>query len=209
MRLFSKLGAFFSRRRQDDPLRVIDDRLIALDAKFKQKMSAIEIVKGKKESIRAMLELHQKRALDLEDRARQSVRSGSDDEARAYLAAKRDEDHRIDEVHRLFDAASDCLSKMKAELAPLVSQIERLKHMRDMAISKKELNDARAAFGDGADKGELADIVRAVDSMIDKADALEELERSTRSTSEDLERRYNGAADPEIEEELEKIRRGA
>ena len=147
--------------------------------------------------------------------ARKALQAGNEDDARAFLAKKQELEAKAAGLRATYEAAHENASKMRQMHDKLVDDIEELKGRREgikakVAVAKTQ--DKVNEFTSGADKAEGAmsafDRMEAkADQMLDRANAMNELNQQPVDTAAELEAKYaNAGSDAAVDEELAKLK---
>lgn len=147
--------------------------------------------------------------------ARKALQAGNEDDARAFLAKKQELEAKAAGLQATYESAHENASKMRQMHDKLVDDIEELKGRREgikakVAVAKTQ--DKVNEFTSGADKAEGAmsafDRMEAkADQMLDRANAMNELNQQPVDTAAELEAKYaNAGSDAAVDEELAKLK---
>lgn len=147
--------------------------------------------------------------------ARKALQAGNEDDARAFLAKKQELGAKAAGLQAAYEAAHENASKMRQMHDKLVDDIEELKGRREgikakVAVAKTQ--DKVNEFTAGADKAEGAmsafDRMEAkADQMLDRANAMNELNQQPIDAAAELEAKYADAgSDAAVDEELAKLK---
>lgn len=147
--------------------------------------------------------------------ARKALQAGNEDDARAFLAKKQELEAKAAGLQATYEAARENASKMRQMHDKLVDDIEELKGRREgikakVAVAKTQ--DKVNEFTSGADKAEGAmsafDRMEAkADQMLDRANAMNELNQQPIDAAAELEAKYADAgSDAAVDEELAKLK---
>ena len=160
-------------------------------------------------------ETRAKRALDenaaeiakLQDYAEKAVGAGNDDDARTFLGKKAALVEKQAAFQQAYDLAADNASKMRQMHDKLTAQIQELESRRDtvkakVAVAKAQERVNKMDTKMGNAQGNLDSFARMeakADNMLDRANAMAELNAGTPDTAEDLKKKYD--ANPTVVED--------
>lgn len=147
--------------------------------------------------------------------ARKALEAGNEDDARTLLAKKQELDKHGANLQVAYEAAQVNASKMRQMHDKLVDDIEQLNGRREaikakVAVAKTQ--DKVNGFASSADKaaGTMSAFDRMeakADAMLDRANAMDELNRQPVDEAAALEAKYaNAGTDAAVEDELTRLK---
>ena len=147
--------------------------------------------------------------------ARKALEAGNEDDARTLLAKKQELDKHGANLQVAYEAAQVNASKMRQMHDKLVDDIEQLNGRREaikakVAVAKTQ--DKVNGFASSADKaaGTMSAFDRMeakADAMLDRANAMDELNRQPVDEAAALEAKYaNAGTDATVEDELTRLK---
>ena len=147
--------------------------------------------------------------------ARKALEAGNEDDARTLLAKKQELDKHGANLQVAYEAAQVNASKMRQMHDKLVDDIEQLNGRREaikakVAVAKTQ--DKVNGFASSADKaaGTMSAFDRMeakADAMLDRANAMDELNRQPVDEAAALEAKYaNAGTDVAVEDELTRLK---
>lgn len=147
--------------------------------------------------------------------ARKALEAGNEDDARTLLAKKQELDKHGANLQVAFEAAQVNANKMRQMHDKLVDDIEQLNGRREaikakVAVAKTQ--DKVNGFASSADKaaGTMSAFDRMeakADAMLDRANAMDELNRQPVDEAAALEAKYaNAGTDVAVEDELTRLK---
>lgn len=150
-----------------------------------------------------------------EELARKALSAGNEDDARTFLSKKQELDAKSESLKATYDAAHNNATKMREMHDKLVSDIETLNGRREavkakvaVAKTQEKVNE----FTSSADKaaGAMSGFDRMeakADEMLDKANAMDELNKVLADPTKALEEKYeNATASASVDDELAKMK---
>ena len=201
--------------RAEDPAKMIDQYLRDLTdnlAEVKQETAGVMAEEARTKRLADDCAADMKKYDGL---ACKALQAGNEDDARAFLAKKQELEAKAAGLQATYEAAHENASKMRQMHDKLVDDIEELKGRREgikakVAVAKTQ--DKVNEFTSGADKAEGAmsafDRMEAkADQMLDRANAMNELNQQPVDTAAELEVKYaNAGSDAAVDEELAKLK---
>ena len=199
----------------EDPSKMIDQYLRDLESDFGK-------VKAETAAIMAE-ETRAKRTLDeciadmnkMEEYAKKAIEAGNDDDARQFLAKKANMQSEYDAKKQSYDLAAENAKKMREmhdklqkDIEDLETRKEAIKAKVQVAKTQEKINKMGSSFGDA--RGTLSAIDRMeakADQMLDKANAMSELNASENENSiDELAKKYDSVPGPDVEDELARLK---
>ncbi len=194
----------------EDPAKMIDQYLI---------QATEDLAEVKKETSEVIAEANKaKRALDentqsLErytELAKRALTSGNEEDAKAFLAKKKELENTRITLQTSYDLARDNATKMRQLYDKLVDDIETLESRRDAVKSKIALAETQekvSSLGSSADKfsgtmGAFARMEAKADKMLDMANATAELDAISKDDIATLESKYLTDDTKDVDAEL-------
>lgn len=193
----------------EDPAKMVDQCLRNLQddlGKVKAETAAIMA-----EETRAKRELDENAAeiTKLQDYAEKAVLAGNDADARTFLAKKAALSEKQTALQQAHDLASANASKMRQMHDKLTAQIQDLNARRDtikakvaVAKTQERVNSIGSSIDSSQSSLDAFSRMEAkADNMLDKANAMAELNSSQADTADDLKKKYDtgtAAVDDEL-----------
>ncbi len=182
----------------EDPAKMVDQYLRELTddlAKVKQETAG---VMAQETRARNMLENNKIEIQKYEDLARQALKAGNEDDARTFIAKKQEYEEKGKSLKGTYDVAHQSAQKMRQMHDKLVSDIEKLRAKREeikakVAVAKTQ-QDVNAITS-GSDKAGEAmaafdRMEEKAETMLNQANAMEELNKKPADKAEKLEEKY-------------------
>ncbi|TYQ13223.1 UNVERIFIED_CONTAM: phage shock protein A (PspA) family protein [Acetivibrio alkalicellulosi] len=197
----------------EDPAKMVDQLLRNLQ-------SDLNKVKGETAGIMAD-EARAKRSLDecnaeikkMHDYAQRAVLAGNDDDARKFLTMKSKQSEKLAQLQKSYDLAASNSQKMRQMHDKLVSQINELNSRRDtikakMAVAKAQerINKVGASASSATSNLDtFSRMEEKADRLLDKANAMAELNASSDDGMDDLMSKYE-TCNSSVEDELNALK---
>lgn len=193
----------------EDPAKMIDQCLRNLQD---------DLGKVKAETAGVMAEeARSKRVLDenaaeinkLQSYAEKAINAGNDDDARTFLIKKAALSEKQAALQQAYDLAAANASKMRQMHDKLTTQIQELESRRDtvkakvaVAKTQERVNQMSASISSSQSSIDaFARMEAKADNMLDRANAMAELNAGTPDTAEDLKKKYD-ASPAVVDDEL-------
>lgn len=187
--------------RAEDPSKMIDQYLRELTESLAEVKEATAGVMAEEARTHRLLDENLAQVNKYEDLARRALAAGNEDDARTFLAKKQEIAGNTDAFQMAYDAAHENAEKMRQMHDKLVSDIGKLNQRKEaikakVAVAKAQNKvNAMTSAGDKAE-GAMAAFDRMeakANAMLDKSDAMTELNQKPRDAAEELEAKYVAA----------------
>lgn len=194
----------------EDPEKMIDQLMRNLaDDLAKVKEETAGVIAEEKRAERALNEC-KKEIAELASYAAKAVQAGNDDDARKFLAEKANIEGKLTGLTEAYNLAHQNAENMRSMHDKLVNDINELNARKEMIKGKMAVAKTQERINNmiGSTASSANDSIAAfermeakADKMLDKAEAMAELNKGTDAKIEDLKEKY-GAANADIEAEL-------
>ena len=200
----------------EDPAKMVDQYLRNLTENLAEVKKETAGVMAEETRTRRMVEENSAEIAKYGDLARKALQAGNEGDARVFLAKKQQLETKGASLQATYSAARENANKMRQLHDKLVSDIETLNGRREMIKAKVAVAKTQErvnGFASSADKaaGALNAFERMeakADQMLDRANAMEELNRKPVDEAAALEDKYASASDnASVDAELEKLKR--
>ena len=194
----------------EDPEKMIDQYLRNLEsdlAKVKQETASVmaEETKTKRQLDECMQEVAK-----MQSYAEKAVLAGNDEDAKKFLMKKKDLVVKQTSLQETYNIAAENAAKMKQMHEKLVGDISNLNARRDalkakIAVAKTQetINKIGSSVSGAADSLSAFDKLEAqVNRKLDEANAMAELNSKSVNEVDDIARKYDSMATPELDDEL-------
>ncbi len=148
--------------------------------------------------------------------ARDALKAGKEDDARTFLAKKQELEAKGENLQKTYEVAHENASKMRQMHDKLVSDIEILNSRKETIKAKAAVaktQDTVSKITTGSDKatgamGAFDRMEEKVDNMLDKSNAMQELNEEPIDDASSLADKYKkGGNTASVDEELEKMKK--
>ncbi|MCD7774133.1 MAG: PspA/IM30 family protein [Clostridiales bacterium] len=198
----------------EDPAKMIDEymrKLMDQLAEVKKETSAV--IAEEKRAKRALDE-NSEQIKKYEDLAKKALTAGNEEDAKVFIAKKQSYDAKTATLTETYEAAKANSDKMRQmhdkltkDIQELQSRREQIKAKTAVAKTQQRLNDLAGNVDKTSDVMAAFDRMEAkADNMLDKAEAMSELNESAADPADKLEKKYTDASDASVESELEKMK---
>ncbi|WP_080797303.1 PspA/IM30 family protein [Arabiibacter massiliensis] len=201
--------------RAEDPAKMIDQYLRDLTESLAEVKQETAGVMAEEARTKRLVDDNAEEVARYDGLARKALEAGNEGDARTFLAKKQELAAKGEALASAYQAASGNASKMREMHDKLVSDIETLNGRREaikakVAVAKTQdkVNDLTGA----ADKAEGAmsafnRMEAKADEMLDRANAMEELNAQPVDEAATLEAKYaNAGSDASVDDELAKLK---
>ncbi len=200
--------------KMEDPSKMIDQYLRNLTKSLAEVKEETASVMAEEARTRRMTEENQADIQKYTDLAKKALQSGSEEDARVFIAKKQDLEAAAADLAKAYAAAKDNSDKMKQLHDKLISDIETLNSKREalkakiaVAKTQEKMNSlngekATAAFDS------FARMEDRIDQALDRADAMNELNAKPVDNAAELEKKYAASAkESAVSAELEQLKK--
>ena len=199
----------------EDPAKMIDQYLRDLTENLAEVKQETAGVMAEEARTKRMVDENAAEVARYDGLARKALEAGNEDDARTFLAKKQQLAAKAESLEATYAAARENAAKMRQMHDKLVGDIETLNARREavkakvaVARTQEKVNE----FASTADKtaGAMNAFERMeakADQMLDRANAMSELNQPPADEARALEEKYAGAvSDAAVEDELAKLK---
>ena len=199
----------------EDPSKMIDQYMRELTESRAEVKEATAGVMAEETRCKRLLDNNKEQVQKYEDLAKKALLAGNEDDARTFLAKKQDLQGNSDALQLAYDAAHENARKMREMHDKLVSDIEKLNARKEsikakVAVAKTQ--DKVTKLTSSGDKAENAigafDRMEAkANAMLDKSDAMKELNEKPVDKAAELEAKYVQAGQTEaVDDDIARLK---
>ncbi|MDO4271355.1 MAG: PspA/IM30 family protein [Eubacteriales bacterium] len=201
--------------RCEDPAKMIDQYLRDLTENLAEVKKETAGVMAEEARTKRMLDENAAEIAKYDGLARKALAAGSEDDARTFLAKKQQLADKAASLQATYDAAHENAQKMRQMHDKLVGDIETLNARREMVKAKVAVAKTQQKvneFSSSADKaaGAMSAFDRMeqkADQMLDKANAMAELNEKPKDAASELEKKYQASgSSAAVDDELAKLK---
>lgn len=200
----------------EDPAKMVDQYLRELTESLAEVKEATAGVMAEEARCKRLVDANQAEVDKYDGLARKALAAGNEDDARTFLAKKQQLVEKNVGLMTAYEAAHENAEKMRAMHDKLVNDITTLKGRRDTikakaAVAKTQDKVNRMTGGAGKAEGAMAAFERMeakADAMLDRSNAMEELNGQPEDPASSLEKKYAAAGQTAaVDDELERMKR--
>lgn len=201
--------------RAEDPAKMVDQYLRDLTESLAEVKEETAGVMAEEARTARMVSENNKEVEKYDGLARRALQAGNEDDARTFLAKKQQLVAQGESLAVAAEAARDNAEKMRAMHDKLVNDIETLRGRREaikakvaVAKTQDQVNKVSSAGDSAAAAMSAFDRMEAkADEMLDRSNAMTELNADPTDPAADLERKYAEAGSTAaVDEELVKLK---
>lgn len=201
--------------RAEDPAKMVDQYLRDLTESLAEVKSETAGVMAEEKRTRRLVDANAEEVARYDNLARQALKAGNEDDARAFLAKKQQLEAKGTSLAEAAEAAHQNAVKMREMHDKLVSDIETLKGRREavkakvaVAKTQEKVNKIGASGERAASAMGAFDRMEAkADAMLDRAEAMTELDAAPADPVAELEKKYADAgSSAAVDDELAKLK---
>lgn len=201
--------------RAEDPAKMVDQYLRDLTESLAEVKEETAGVMAEEARTARMVSENNKEVEKYDGLARRALQAGNEGDARTFLAKKQQLEAQGESLAAAAEAARDNAEKMRAMHDKLVNDIETLRGRREtikakvaVAKTQDQVNKVSSAGDSAAAAMSAFDRMEAkADEMLDRSNAMTELNADPTDPAADLERKYAEAGSTAaVDEELAKLR---
>lgn len=199
----------------EDPSKMIEQYMRDLTESLAEVKEATAGVMAEEARTKRVLEENQQEIDRYEGLARKALTAGSEDDARVFLKKKQELADKNEGLKMAYDTAVANATKMRQMHDKLVEDIETLQQRKEVIKAKAAVaktQDKVNQMTGGADRAESAmnafDRMEAkTDEMLDKANAMADLNTKPVSETDELEKKYaEMGMDASVEDDLSRLK---
>ncbi|OUO22486.1 PspA/IM30 family protein [Collinsella sp. An307] len=201
--------------RAEDPAKMVDQYLRDLTESLAEVKEETAGVMAEEARTARMVSENNKEVEKYDGLARRALQAGNEGDARTFLAKKQQLEAQGESLAAAAEAARDNAEKMRAIHDKLVNDIETLRGRREaikakvaVAKTQDQVNKVSSAGDSAAAAMSAFDRMEAkADEMLDRSNAMTELNADPTDPAADLERKYAEAGSTAaVDEELAKLK---
>ncbi len=201
--------------RAEDPAKMVDQYLRDLTESLAEVKEETAGVMAEEARTARMVSENNKEVEKYDGLARRALQAGNEGDARTFLAKKQQLEAQGESLAAAAEAARDNAEKMRAMHDKLVNDIETLRGRREaikakvaVAKTQDQVNKVSSAGDSAAAAMSAFDRMEAkADEMLDRSNAMTELNADPTDPAADLERKYAEAGSTAaVDEELSKLK---
>ncbi|MTD30614.1 PspA/IM30 family protein [Planomicrobium sp. YIM 101495] len=198
----------------EDPEKMIDQYLRDLNSDLgKVKSETAAIMAAEKRERRELQEL-QKEIDDMQRYAVKALEAGNEDDARKFLQRKAEVTSREKDMQTSVELAAantvqmrQMHDKLESDISELESRRQELKGKAAVAKTQKRMNEFTSSMSGAGDRLSAFDrMEQKINQELDEAQAMTELNQSSKTDINDLAKKYDG--DTNVDAELDSLKGG-
>ncbi|MCD7827301.1 MAG: PspA/IM30 family protein [Clostridiales bacterium] len=198
----------------EDPAKMIDEYMRKLMDQLAEVKKETSAVMAEEKRAKRALDENSEQIKKYEDLAKKALTAGNEEDAKVFIAKKQSYDAKTATLTETYEAAKANSDKMRQmhdkltkDIQELQSRREQIKAKTAVAKTQQRLNDLAGNVDKTSDVMAAFDRMEAkADNMLDKAEAMSELNESAADPADKLEKKYTDASDASVESELEKMK---
>ena len=199
----------------EDPSKMIEQYMRDLTESLAEVKEATAGVMAEEARCTRLVDDNTKEIDKYEELARKALAAGNEDDARVFLKKKQELEGKQEGLQVAYAAATENASKMRQMHDKLVSDIETLQERKEVIKAKAAVaktQDKVNKMTSGGDKAEGAmsafeRMEAKTDAMLDKANAMSQLNEKPKSETEELEKKYESmGVDASVEDDLARLK---
>ena len=198
----------------EDPERMIDQYLRDLNSDLgKVKSETAAIMAAEKRERRELSDV-QKEIEDMQRYAVKALEAGNEDDARKFLQRKAELTEREQGLHTAVEMAAantqqmrQMHDKLEEDIGELESRRAELKGKASVAKTQSRMNEFNTSMDGAGERISAFDqMEKKINQQLDEANAMSELNRSSRDSVQDLAKKYD--SDTNVDDELQSLKAG-
>ncbi len=187
----------------EDPEKMIDQYLRNLENDFAKVKAETASIMAEEKAAKRKLEENESEIAKMGEYAKKAVAGGNDDEARQFLAKKKELSERHVVLEQQYSLAADNARKMREMHDKLESDISSLKSRKEMIKAKMKVAETQQKLNKmgsglesaGSNMAAFERMEEKAEKMLDEADAMYELNQSSDENSiENLTKKYDSSS---------------
>ncbi len=199
----------------EDPSKMIEQYMRDLTESLAEVKEATAGVMAEETRCKRLVDDNEKEIDKYEELARKALAAGSEEDARVFLKKKQELEGKNEGLQIAYAAAKENASKMRQMHDKLVSDIETLQERKEVikakaAVAKTQEKVNKMTSGTDRAEGAMDAFERMeakTDAMLDRANAMSQLNEQPKSETEDLEKKYESmGVDANVEDDLARLK---
>lgn len=199
----------------EDPAKMIDQYLRDLTENLAEVKKETANVMAEESRAKRMLDDNQVEINKYDGLARKALQAGNEGDARVFLGKKQQLTEKMTSLQATYDTAHANAQKMREMHDKLVDDIGVLNSRREMIKAKVAVAKTQQKVNDISSSADKANgamnaferMEAKADAMLDRANAMSELNSQPKDEAAELEKKYaGGAASGAVDDELAKLK---
>lgn len=194
----------------EDPEKMIDQYMRDLQEDLRSVKSETATIMAEEQRCKRQLEECDAEIAKMQTYAEKALVAGNEADAMKFLEKKNQLAQKQVPLQQAYDAAASNAAKMRQlhdkltkDIADLNSRREAIKAKVQVAKTQEKMNKMIGSVGDTSSSMAAFDRMEAkADAMLDKANAMSELNQAADDSVEDLASKYDAAPNADIQDEL-------
>lgn len=198
----------------ENPAKMVDEYLRQLMEELAEVKKETAGIMAEEKRTKRLVDENNEQIAKYDSLARKALTAGNEEDARVFIAKKQEFEAKSADLNAAFEAAKANSEKMRQmhdkltnDAAELQSRREQIKAKTAVAKTQQKINNLTGS----ADK--VNDVMSAfarmeakADDMLDRADAMAELNTAAKDDAESLAEKYSSAADSDVDDALAKMK---
>ena len=199
----------------EDPEKMVDQYMRELTESLAEVREATAGVMAEETRCKRLMDENAGEIAKYDGLARKALQSGSEEDARQFLAKKQQLEAKNEGLSTAYEAAKANADKMRQMHDKLVSDIELLKGRQEAIKAKVAVAKTQDKVNDISTSGAKAEgamsafnrMESKADEMLDRSNAMAELNETPKDTADELARKYEEAGSTAaVDDELAKMK---
>ncbi len=199
----------------EDPAKMVDQYMRELTESLAEVREATAGVMAEETRCKRLMDENAGEIAKYDGLARKALQSGSEEDARQFLAKKQQLEAKNEGLSTAYEAAKANADKMRQMHDKLVSDIELLKGRQEAIKAKVAVAKTQDKVNDISTSGAKAEgamsafnrMESKADEMLDRSNAMAELNETPKDTADELARKYEEAGSTAaVDDELAKMK---
>lgn len=198
----------------EDPAKVIDQYLRDLREDLAEVKKETASIMAEETRAKKMLDAHLADVEKYNELAKRALTAGNEGDARVFLEKKVELDGKTADLQNTYNTAKSNADKMRQMHDKLVSDIQDLESRKNAAKAKIAVAKAQEKMNDIYDAASKANskvdafarMEEKADAMLNRAEAMAELNTPAPDAAAELESKYSGSAPSAVDDELAKLK---
>lgn len=198
----------------EDPAKVIDQYLRDLREDLAEVKKETASIMAEETRAKKMLDAHLADVEKYNELAKRALTAGNEGDARVFLEKKVELEGKTADLQNTYNTAKSNADKMRQMHDKLVSDIQDLESRKNAAKAKIAVAKAQEKMNDIYDAASKANskvdafarMEEKADAMLNRAEAMAELNTPAPDAAAELESKYSGSAPSAVDDELAKLK---
>lgn len=198
----------------EDPAKMVDEYLRQLMEQLAEVKKETAGIMAEEKRTKRLVDDNDEQIAKYDSLARKALTAGNEEDAKVFIAKKQSFEAKSADLNVAYEAAKANSEKMRQmhdkltnDISELQSKREQIKAKTAVAKTQQKINDLTGSADKAKDvMSAFARMEAKADNMLDRADAMAELNESAKDDADALAEKYGSTADSDVDDALAKMK---